>query len=95
MNYNSRLPLFFIVSILLIRTYFLQAQADRSRQKAGRELLKKAESSPRIIRGAPYPAVIPPEPQKNLEIRSQIIPTGKLVGDMKPANKAIYVLDGR
>ena len=85
----------FIVAVLMIVPILLQAQVDGGRQKVGREILKKAESAPRITRGAPYPAVTPPEFPRNMEAKRQIIPTGKLVGDMKPANKAIYALDGR
>ena len=95
MHYLKHLRIVSFLTVILISPFLVLAQVDTGRQKQGRGELKTAVSSPQITKGAPYPPAKPLDRTPNIDIKPQYIPTGKLVGDMKPANNAFKILDGR
>jgi hypothetical protein len=97
-KYMKRTTFFYFILIIaaaMLLPSSLQAQVDTSRQKQGREELKRATAVPQTTKGAPYPPAKPLDRNPNAEMKSRPVPTGKLVGDMKPLNAAIKIYNGR
>lgn len=87
---STRLPLLGVTALLAFSVAVLSACPPRREPSAKeqRDTLQTAKTPPHETKGAPYPAAKPSKrtPNEGMDKYPSIVPTGPVVGDMKPHN---------